>query len=264
MDIFNKLFKGEKAIIGMVHLLPLPGSPLFDGDMDKVYAQAIHDAKALEEGGVSALMVENFGDMPYTTTISLEQTAALAAVAAVVKANTSLPIGIDAAFCDYKAALSAAKGSKADFVRLAVFVDTVEYFGGIVNPCCAEALKYRSAIKAEEVMIFGDVQVKHTHMLLNNIKIEESAKVAESCGADAIIVTGTHTGGETPIESVKRVKNAVKCPVIIGSGVKKENVKLEMSIADGAIVGSSLKLDDIVTNKVDVKKVKELMAELNK
>lgn len=263
MNRFNEVFGNNKAIIGMVHLLPLPGSPNFHGDMERIYEQAIYDAKALEEGGVSALMVENFGDTPYPKKLSLEQSTALAAAAAVVKKNTKLPIGIDAAFCDYQSALACAKASGADFVRLAVFVDTVECFLGIFEPCCSEALRYRKQLQAEDIMIFADVQVKHTHMLLNNIDIVESAKVALSCGADGIIVTGVATGAETPIETVKRVKAGINCPVLIGSGVKAENIKEQMSIADGAIVGSSLKQNDIVTNKVDVKKVIELMNKLN-
>ncbi|WP_027624251.1 BtpA/SgcQ family protein [Clostridium lundense] len=264
MSRFNEIFKGKKAIIGMVHLLPLPGTAMFDGDMDKIYEQALFDTKALEEGGVAAIMVENFGDMPYGKELSLEQSTALAAAAAVIKKNTNLSIGIDAAFCDYKAALACAKASGADFVRLAVFVDTVECFAGILEPCCAEALRYRKQINAEEVMIFADIQVKHTHMLIPNVDIIESANVAVSCGADAVIVTGLATGMETPIETVKRVKENVNCPVIIGSGVSAKNIKEQMNIADGAIVGSSLKYDNVVTNKVDINKVKELTQSINK
>lgn len=263
MNRFYELFKEQKAIIGMVHLLPLPGSPGFKNNMDEIYEQAIFDAKALEKGGASALMVENFGDMPYPKKLSLEQATALAAVASVVKQNTKLPIGIDAAFCDYESALACAKASKADFIRLAVFVDTVESFAGILEPCASQALKYRKQLEAEDILIFADIQVKHSHMLMKDIDITESAKVAVSCGADAVIVTGAATGMEAPIDVAKKVKDSVECPVIIGSGIKKENVKEQMAIVDGAIVGSSLKMDNIVTNKVDENKVREIITTLN-
>lgn len=258
----DNLFNEKKAIIGMVHLLPLPGTPGFDGDMRKIYDQALKDAEVLEEGGVTALMVENFGDMPYGKKLDLAQSTALAAVAAVVKQNTKLPIGIDAAFCDYESALACAKAIDADFVRLAVFVDTVESFAGIMEPCAKDALYYRKELEAENIKIFADVQVKHTHMLIPSISIEESAAVAVSCGADAVIVTGSHTGGETPMDAVKRVKRVVNVPVIVGSGVKTANIKEQMKIADGAIVGSSLKVDGEACNLVDTKKVVELMSQL--
>lgn len=258
----TNLFDGKKAIIGMVHLLPLPGTPGFDGNMEKIYEQALKDTKALEDGGVTALMVENFGDTPYGKKLDLAQSTALAAVAAVVKQNTNLPVGIDAAFCDYETALACAKAVGADFVRLAVFVDTVACFAGIMEPCARDAVYYRKQIGAENVKIFADIQVKYTHMLIPSISIEESAAVAVSSGADAVIVTGSHTGGETPIDAVKRVKNVVNVPVIVGSGVKTANIKEQMGIADGAIVGSSLKIDGVVSNPVDVEKVTELMNQL--
>lgn len=253
----NMLSKG-KFLVGMVHLLPLPGSAGFRGDMKEVYDRALEDAKALADNGIEALMVENFSDDPYGKQLSIEQTTALAAVTAVVKRETGLPVGIDAAFCDYRAALAGAKAAMADFVRLAVFVDTVECFAGVLEPCCSEAVPYRRSIGGESIKIFADVQVKHTHMLVKGIDITESAQVAQSCGADAVIVTGLTTGSETPIETVKRVKAAVSCPVIIGSGLNASNVKEQLSIADGAIVGSSLKTG----GKIDGAKVRELVESL--
>lgn len=262
METIQRLFDGKKAVIGMVHLLPLPGTPNYGHDIQEIYAHALKDARTLEEGGATALMVENFGDMPYKKSLDIEQTTVLASVAAVIKQYTDLPIGIDAAFCDYKAALSSALAAQADFVRLPVFVDTVESFNGIMEPCCGEAVAYRKAIGAEHIAILADVQVKHTHMLIPNIPIEESAKVAVSCMADAIIVTGTHTGGETPIDAVKRVKAVVKCPVVIGSGISPANIKEQFEIADGAIVGSSLKSTNDPASAVDLEKVKQLIGSI--
>ena len=256
-DVVNLLKKG-KFLVGMVHLPPLPGSAGFQGDMETVYNHALADAKALSDNGIEALMVENFNDGPYAKALSLEQTTALAAVTAVVKRETGLPVGIDAAFCDYKAALAGAKAAMADFVRLAVFVDTVECFAGIVEPCCSLAIPFRKQIGGENIKILADVQVKHTHMLLKDVDITESAQVAQASGADAIIVTGLATGAETPIDTVKRVKAAVSCPVIIGSGLNASNAKQQLSIADGAIVGSSLKTD----GRIDGAKVRELIESL--
>ncbi|GKX30220.1 phosphoribosylanthranilate isomerase [Vallitalea longa] len=255
MSWCKKIFGTNKPIIGMVHLKALPGTANFDGDMEKIYAAALKDAKALEAGGVNGIMVENDGDIPFSHLLTTEQTAALAALTAVIKEHTNVPIGVDAAFCDYKSGLACAKGARADFIRLPVFVDTVVSFNGIMEACCDEALKYRKAIDATEVKILADVQVKYTHMLNSNISLEESAVWAQACGADGVIVTGSHTGGETPIDAVKRVKNTVKIPVFIGSGVTTDNADEQLNIADGAIVGSSIKSDGVI----DTEKVKKLM-----
>lgn len=257
------LFKEDKSfVIGMVHLKALPGTVGFKGDMKSIIQKGIEDAKKIEEAGFSAIMVENFGDMPYKVNLDLEQTAALAAATAVIKREVNIPVGIDAAFNDYKSGLAIAKAAGADFIRIPVFIDTVEYFGGIVTPCATKALQYRKQIEAEEVNIFADIQVKHSHMLISNIPIEESAKVAESCGADALIVTGTQTGEETPIEMIKRVKNVVSIPVLTGSGTNKDNIREQMNIANGAIIGTSIKVDNNVWNEVDLNKAKEIIENL--
>jgi len=258
----SDLFSRGKLLIGMVHLLPLPGTPKFGGSMEEIYRRALEDAERIERGGFQAVMVENFFDIPYTRELSIEQTAALTAVGREVKRSVSIPVGIDAAFSDYKAALSSAMAIEADFVRLAVFVDTVECFAGILEPCAADALRYRKAIGAEHIKILADVQVKHTHMLKDNVSIVESALVAESCMADGIIVTGAGTGQETPIETIQKVKERVKIPVIIGSGVDEKNIKEQLEIADGAIIGSSIKKDGIVSNPVDQTRVEKISSKI--
>ena len=53
------------GLIGMVHLKALPGSPNFNGDLDTVEAAALADTNTLLAGGVDAIMVENFGDVPF-------------------------------------------------------------------------------------------------------------------------------------------------------------------------------------------------------
>ncbi len=118
---------------------------------------------------------------------------------------------------------------------------------------------FRKNLQAEDIKILADIQVKHTHMVLPHVSIEDSAKAAESCGADAIIVTGTHIGVETPIDIIKRVRNVTKLPLIAGSGVKTSNIKEQLSIADGAIVGSSLKEGGIIENPVSLKLSSELI-----
>ncbi len=243
----------EKSfIIGMVHCLPLPGTMGFDGDMKKIVNQAVADAKTLEKSGMDAIIIENMGDTPFGIKLDTAQVAALAAVSALVSKEVQLPVGIDAAMNDYEAALSIAKAIGAGFVRIPVFVDTVEFYGGIIKPVAREAILFRKNLGAENIKILADIQVKHTHMVLTHVSVEDSAKAAADCGADAIIVTGTHIGVATPIDIIRRVKSVIKLPVIAGSGVTTFNVKEQMKIADGAIVGSSLKEGGKLENPVSL------------
>lgn len=256
--------KDKKFVIGMVHCLALPGTPNFCGDMKKVIDQAVQDAIMLEKSGMDAIIVENMGDGNFGINLDIEQSCALAAVSAIVAQNVKIPIGIDAAMNDYATNFSIAKAIGAEFVRIPVFVDTVEFFGGIIQPVAREALKFRKNLGAENVKILADIQVKHTHMLLPHVSVEDSAKTAEACGADAIIVTGTHIGVETPIDMIKRVKKVTSLPVIAGSGVKTSNIKEQLDIADGAIVGTSLKEGGKLSNPISLELCTELIDALNK
>jgi uncharacterized protein len=255
----NKLDFTKKLVIGMVHCLPLPGTLNYKNNMDKVISQAIEDAITLEKAGADAIIVENMGDDPFNINLDNIQVTALSVVSALVAEKVNIPIGIDAAMNDYKTALSIAKVINADFIRVPVFVDTVEFYGGIIKPCAREALLYRKSIGAEDIKIFADIQVKHTHMVLPTVSIEDSASAAFSCGADAIIVTGTHIGKETPMEIIEKVKAMSKIPVIIGSGVNKNNIKKQLEVADGAIIGSSLKVGGKIENPISFELTQEVI-----
>lgn len=254
---------GETTVIGMVHCLPLPGTAGFDGDYQKIIDHAVADAVTLERAGVDAVIVENMGDTPFTAYLSTAQIAALSAAAYAVRQSVKLPIGIDAAFNDCKASLSIAGIAGADFVRVPVFVDTVLFSDGIIKPAARECIDYRKQLGLEHVKILADVQVKHAHMLLPYITMEQSAKEAADNGADGIIVTGSVIGEETPLEMIQRVKKVVNLPVLAGSGVNASNIKTQMEIADGAIIGSSLKEGGVLTNPISYDLVKAVMDGLN-
>lgn len=253
---------GSKTIIGMVHCLPLPGTAGFDGDYGKIISRVVEDALTLLKAGVDAVIVENMGDTPFGALLDVAQIASLSAAALAVRQAVNLPIGIDAAFNDCKASLAIAGITGADFVRIPVFVDTVLFTDGVIYPCARECMIYRKQMGLTHVKILADVQVKHAHMLLSGITVEQSAKDAEANGADGIIVTGSAVGEETPLMIIDKVKKVVKVPVFAGSGIHASNIKEQMKIADGGIIGSSLKKDGILTNPVSYELVREVMSGL--
>ncbi len=254
-----KDFFKQKRIIGMVHCLPLPGTLGYDGNMEKVRRRALEDARTLRDGGVDAVIVENNSDSPFGARMDTEQVCALAAISALVRRELDIPVGIDAAFCDYKADIATAVAVDADFVRIPVFCDTVVNACGIIEPCCREVIKYRKALGAENVALFCDIQVKHSYMLLESIPIEESAAAAQANGADAVIVTGRHTGQETPVDIIRRVKKAVDIPVIAGSGFNGSNAAAQLGVIDGAIVGSAFKEGGVLANPIKRELVEQTM-----
>jgi len=257
---FEKIFgKKRNIIIGMVHCLPLPGTARYSGNPDAIIQHALEDARILEQAGVDGIIVENMGDDPFAVELDVEQIAALSVVSALVKKAVHIPIGIDAAFNDYRASLSIAHMIGAKFIRVPVFVDTVEFYGGIIIPRAREVMVMRKKLGAENISIFADIHVKHSHMVLTHVSIEDSARSAQECGADAIIVTGTHIGEETPMEIIEKVRKIVNIPLIVASGVKEANIREQLDIADAAIVGSSLKEGGIISNPISLELTKRLI-----
>lgn len=253
LELFNK-----KPIIGMVHLLPLPSSPLFDGDLEKIERRAIKDAMALIDGGVDAFIIENFGDVPYDDTISLEAYSVMLSITNKIKQMTSIPFGLNIQFNCIEHEWSMAYASKADFIRVESFVENRIGTHGISYASAPKLMRMKQQYPSD-CMIFSDINVKHTYPMAE-IKIEDATHEAIEAGTDAIIVTGKATGQNPKIEEVKELKERfINIPILVGSGVNINNVNDFLEYADGIIVGSSLKIEGDVYKGIDSLRVKEFM-----
>ncbi|MBL8155216.1 MAG: BtpA/SgcQ family protein [Anaerolineae bacterium] len=257
---FTDLFPDRKPIIGMVHLLPLPESPDFAGSLEGIYSRALHDATALSDAGVDALIVENFSDEPFWIgEPTAAQLALMAAITALIRQQVSLPVGVNVQFNAWQAEIALAYACRADFVRVEVFVDTVLMAQGTVQPCSAQIRRYRRALGADRVLLLADIQTKYTQNIIPQ-PLRQSAIDAQNAGADALIVTGAATGQATPLDAVAEAKQAVRLPVLVGSGTHQQNVAEVLSVADGAIVGSSLKEDGDVLKPVSLERSRHFMS----
>jgi hypothetical protein len=254
-DLFDR-----KPLIGMVHLGALPGSPRDEGDFTRTLCRAVEDARALESGGLDAVMVENFFDAPfYRSGVPPHTVAAMTRAAQAVREAVSIPVGVNVLRNDVNAAISIAHLCGAQFVRCNVYVGAAVTDQGMIEGAAREAVACRRMLGAN-VWIFADVAVKHA-AILGDYPVEQQAKDAVERGlADALIVTGAATGAETPLERLRVVKSAVPAaPVLAGSGLTAQNAAQILSVANGAIVGSSLKRGGEIAAPVDVERVRALV-----
>ena len=255
----------DKPIIGMVHLLGLPGSPKYDSKtgIDGNLEWAMNDARALESGGVDAMMFCNEFDVPYAKKVGPETVAAMSHIASRVTEKISVPHGISVLF-DFFATIAIAKATGADFVRVIL---TGAYVGdyGIMDTFGPELLRYRKYIDADRVKLFTNISGEFGAPLASR-PIEIAAKGAVFVGlGDALIVQGPMTAMETSIDQIKKVKEMVQdVPVLAGTGVTKDNVEATLRYADGAIVGTSLKVAGDTWNRVDESRVKDFMSVVKK
>jgi len=256
----KKLFNQDrKLLIGVVHLRPLPGSPRWRGDLESAIESAVIDERAYERGGAHALIIEHFGDVPFTKgKVSPETVASMAVAGHAIRQQTELPIGFNVLRNDASAALALCAACQGGFIRVNVHTGAMLTDQGLIEGDAYQTLRYRQRI-CTTALIFADVHVKHA-MPLGGWTIEDSARDTLERGlADALIVSGAGTGLPTSLADVKRVRAA--CPsakIMLGSGVTLANVRDYLPFADGFIVGTSLKMSGKASRPVDPKRVAAL------
>lgn len=243
-------FSRPRALIGMVHLAPLPGAPEYGGDLAAVARRAAEDAAVIAAAGFDAVMVENFHDAPfYKDHLPPETVAALTRCAlAVREAAPGLPLGVNALRNDGLAALAVAVAAGAAFIRVNVLVGAMVTDQGLIEGCAADLLRRRRALGAE-VAILADVAVKHAAPLAPLDLAQVARDTVARGGADALVVSGSGTGQPTDPDRIEAVRDAVsgRVPVIVGSGATAES--LPGLPGDAFIVGTALQRAGRVDSK---------------
>jgi membrane complex biogenesis BtpA family protein len=227
------------AILGMIHMPPLPGAPRNELAMEELVAFALSEAEKLERAGLDGAIVENVGDSPFFRgDVPPVTVAAMAAIVAAVRGATPLKLGVNVLRNDCAAALSIAHVAGADFIRCNVVIGAYVTDQGIIQGCAAELSRLRRALDSR-ALVFGDVHVKHAHPLFD-VAIEDAARdLAERGGVDAVIVSGARSPDPPSFERVAVVKEAVELPVLIGSGIGLDNVAEFYERADGVLLGET-------------------------
>jgi membrane complex biogenesis BtpA family protein len=254
----------DGVLIGMLHLLPLPGSPDDAGrGIAPIVARALADAEAYVAAGFDGLMVENHGDVPFLKPgrIGPETAAHMAVVADRVRAATGVPIGINVLANGAIHALAVAAAAGGAFVRVNQWANAYVANEGIVEGEAAEALRYRKMLGATGIRVFADAHVKHgAHAIVQDRPVEELVRDVEFFSADAVIATGQRTGDRPDIGYVRMIRSATSLPLLIGSGATEDTAAELLSVADAVIVGSAVKTGGVWWNAVDAARARRFAA----
>ena len=239
------LFGMPRALLGMLHLGPLPGSPGHrrgEPSIDLHIERAVTEAETYRAAGFHALMIENMFDRPYLRSqVGPEVVATMAVIGREVCRAVPLPLGVQVLAAANEEAIAVAVACGGSFVRVEGFVFAHVADEGLVEADAGPLLRYRSAIGAEHIRVFADIKKKHSsHAITADVDIVETAKAAEFALADGVIVTGMSTGHAADPDEVAAVTRGVGIPVFVGSGITPDNVSA-FAAADGLIVGSSVK-----------------------
>lgn len=262
MNTVADIFGRDKALVGMVHVQALPGTPRHQHSLKTIIAQAIEEAKLLAEAGFDAVLIENMHDVPYLRKdVGPEIVAGMTAIGHAVREAIELPLGVQVLAGANTASLAIAHTIGAQFIRAEGFVfASVADEGLLAEADAGPLLRYRKMIGAENVRILADVKKKHcSHAITADVDIGEWAKGAEFFGADGVIVTGIATGQPIRIDDLGTVRVATRLPLLVGSGVTPESVPNLCAYADGLIVGSWYKRDGDWQNPPDAERARELV-----
>lgn len=250
----------SKPVIAMCHLNALPGDPYFDkqGGMKAVIEWARKDLLALQNGGVDAVMFSNEFSLPYLTKVETVTTTCMARIIGELMPDIRIPFGVNVLW-DPKASLDLAVAVDAKFVR-EIFSGVYASDFGLWDTNCGETVRHQHAIGAENVKLLFNI-VPEAAVYLGSRDIVEIAKsTVFNHRPDALCVSGLTAGAETDAQTLKQVKAVVPNTVVFANtGVRLENAKQQLSIADGAVVGTTFKKDGIFENHVDQDRVNEFM-----
>ncbi len=255
----QRLFGRPRALIGMIHLDALPGTPSSARSVAEIASRAVEEARVFRAAGFDGIAIENMHDRPYLRRAAgPEIVAAMTAAAISVRREVLLPLGIQVLAGANREALAVAQAAGAAFVRVEGFVFAHVADEGLIEADAGELLRYRRAIGAGDIAVFADIQKKHAaHAITADVDLVETARAAELFLADGVIVTGTSTGRETDPAQVAAVADAVQIPVLVGSGVTPDNVA-RYPRAAALIVGSWVKRDGLWSNPIDPQRVDAL------
>jgi len=256
----NQIFTNSQPVIGVVHLLPLPTSPRWGGNLKHVLDRAEQEATALASGGVDGIIVENFFDAPFTNGhVDPAVISAMTLVIQHIMRMVEIPVGINVLRNDAMSALAIAACVGAKFIRVNVLTGVMATDQGIIEGNAYQLLRYRRELDCD-IKIFADVLVKHAHPIsVPNLTLAIQDTIHRGL-ADAIILSGLATGDAPTHPDLQEA--AIACqgvPFLIGSGANAQNVAQLLKYANGVIVSSSLKRNGQMHQPIDPNRVSQFV-----
>lgn len=256
----QEIFAVNKPVIGMCHLLALPGDPAYcrDGGMGAVVADARANLRALQAGGVDGVMFSNEFSLPYLTKVGSVTVASMARVIAELYDEIEIPFGVDVLWDAY-ASLDLAVASGARFVR-EIFTGVYASDFGLWDTNCGAVIRHQHAIGAGDVKLFFNIVPEAAAYLADRDIVAVARSTVFNTGPDALCISGLIAGAETSAATLRQVKSALPdIPIVANTGVNHTNVAEQLDIADAVIIGTAFKRDGVFENSVDADRVKALM-----
>jgi membrane complex biogenesis BtpA family protein len=259
MDALSRLFGVPKPVIAMLHLPGLPGRPQHDRAAGVAGAVVLvgRDLEALQAAGIDGVLFCNEAVLQDQLRVGPEISAALASVIGQLRRDIRTPFGVNLLW-DPIASLAVARATGASFIR-EVLTGVYESDLGMIEPQIGEIAGYRTAIGGDEIALFDNIAPEFASAI-GSRGIADRARGAAFLRVDAILISGPAAGVPFEMSDLRLAKEAVAdVPVIANTGVRADRIAEIFGVADGVIVGTSLKVDGQTWNPVDPDRAQRLM-----
>ncbi len=260
MSWLEKEIGTKKPVIAMCHFEALPGDPYYKKDkgMGWVIERAKQDLTNLQDGGVDAVMFSNEASLPYLTKVEPITYVTMARIIGEIRSFIKIPFGVNVLW-DPVASIDLAIATGACFVR-EIFSGVYASDFGLWNTNSGETVRHKVRMGGEDVKLLFNIVPEAAVYLSERDVVSIAKSTVFNCRPDAICVSGLTAGAETSADVLRKVKEVLPdTPVLANTGVRVSNIEEQLSVADGAVTGTTFKKDGYIWNEVDKSRVKEFM-----
>lgn len=260
MEWIKETFGTKKPIVAMCHLQAMPGDPYYDekGGMEYVVEMARKDLHALQDGGVDAVMFSNEFSLPYLTKVPTGTTAAMARVIGELKSQIKIPYGVNVLW-DPIASIDLAAAVGAKFIR-EIMTGVYASDFGLWDTNVGETVRHKQTMANHDLKLLFNIVPEAARYLADRDICDIARSTVFNNRPDVLCVSGLTAGSETDTQILTQVKKTVPdTAVFCNTGCRLENIDRQLSVADGAVVGTTFKVDGKFENLVDQNRVKEFM-----
>jgi hypothetical protein len=136
---------------------------------------------------------------------------------------------------------------------------------GLWAPDAGRAMRYRNRLVRHDLAMLYNVSAEFADSLDRRSLPDRARSAVFSSLADAVLVSGQITGEAASLSDLEAVKKVLPdVPVLANTGVKHATIAEVLHVADGCIVGSSLKIDGNTWNPVDPDRAADFMERARK
>lgn len=259
----HEVFHVQKPVIGMCHLMALPGDPGYDAGrgLDAVLDHARTELRHLQEGGVDGVLISNEFSLPYLTKTEPITAITMARIIGELRTEITVPFGVNVLW-DGTASIDLAVATGATFVR-EIFTGAYASDFGVWNTNVGATARHRRAVDGQDVRLLFNIVPEAASYLAPRDLASIAKSTIFNCLPDGLCISGLTAGAPTDTSMLKVVKDiAGDTAVVVNTGVNADNVREQLSIADAAIVGTFFKHDGKFENTVDPARVRLLMTEV--